>query len=127
LKRASTGDLSALRIGVVRDDIGDQLIRKFALSDESIAKKDTLKQLSHYFVRGRVDAIAYATSVFSYSLKNAGQDPALYEEAFVLKEGQLGYAFHNSTSPEVLAPLQKAIDGLRADGTIDKIIASYNK
>ena len=119
-------DLSALRIGVVRDDIGDQLIRKFALSDESIAKKDSLKQLSHYFARGRVDAIAYATSVFSYSVKNSGQDPAQYEEALVLKEGQLGYAFHNSTSPEVLAPLQRAIDGLRADGTIDKIIASYN-
>ena len=120
-------DLSALRIGVVRDDIGDQLIRKFALSDESIAKKDTLKQLSHYFARGRVGAIAYATSVFSYSVKNSGQDPTQYEEALVLKEGHLGYAFHNSTSPEVLAPLQRAIDGLRADGTIDQIIARYNK
>jgi len=119
-------DLSALRIGVVRDDIGDQLVRKFALSDESIAKKDNLKQLSHYFERGRVDAIAYATSVFSHFVKNAGHDPAQYEEAFILKEGQLGYAFHNSTSPDVLARLQSAIDSLRADGTIDKIIATYN-
>ena len=119
-------DLAALKIGVVRDDIGDQLVRKFALSDDSIAKKDTLKQLSYFFERGRVDAIAYATSVFSYSVKNSGRDPALYEEAYVLKEGHLGYAFHNSTPPEVLEPLQRAIDALHADGTIDRIIASYN-
>jgi len=123
----NVADLSTLRIGVVRDDIGDQLIRKFALSDESIARKDTLKQLSHYFARGRVDAIAYAADVFSYSMKKSGRDPSRYEEAFILKEGQLGYAFHNSTSAEVLAPLQKAIDSLRADGTINRIIAGYSK
>ncbi len=126
LKVNSIADLSALRIGVVRDDVGDQLIRKFALSDDAIAKKDSLRQLSYYFARGRVDAIAYASQVFSHYIKSAGEDPGQYEEAYVLKEGHLGYAFHHSTPPEVLAPLQKAINDLRADGTIDRIIAGYS-
>ncbi len=120
-------DLGALKIGVVRDDVGDQLIRKFALSDDNIAKKDTLKQLTYFFQRGRVDAIAYASNVFSYSLKSSGANPNQFEEVFLLKEGHLGYAFHKSTSSEVLNKLQLAIDGLRANGTINEIIAQYTK
>jgi polar amino acid transport system substrate-binding protein len=123
----SPADLSALKIGVVRDDIGDQLIRKFALSDESIAKKDTLKQLAYFFARGRVDAIVYATSVFSHFLKNSDGDPSLYEEAYLLQEGQVGYAFHHGTPNDVLAPLQKALDSLHADGTVAGIISKYTK
>jgi len=119
-------DLSTLKIGVVRDDIGDQLIRNLALSDESIFKKDSLKQLIHIFLHDRVDAIAYASNVFKYKIKQLGEAPELFEEAFVLKRGQLGYAFHHLTPSEVLAPLQAAIDSLRADGTISRIISSYS-
>jgi len=120
-------DLASLKIGVVRDDIGDQLIRQFALSDESIARKDSLRQLYHYLERGRVDAIAYATDVFSYFLRKTGLNPKLYEEVYVLKEGHLGYAFHKSTPPEILEPLQRAIDELHDDGTIAQIIDRYNR
>lgn len=120
-------DLSALKIGVVRDDIGDQLIRKFALSDDNIAKKDNLKQLSYFFQRGRVDVIAYVPGVYSHYLKNSGLDPNDYEDVYLLKEGHVGYAFHNATPPEVLARLQTAIDAIRSDGTIESIIAKYTK
>ena len=121
----NAADLSTLKIGVVRDDIGDQLISKLAMSDDNIAKKDTLKQLSYFFQRKRVDAIAYASNVFSYSLKKSGLDPNEYEEIYLLKEGHMGYAFHYSTPAAVLVRLQKAIDDLHADGTIKKIIGSY--
>ena len=48
-----------------------------------------------------------------------------YEEVFILKQGQLGYAFHKDTPDEVLGPLQDAVDELRAEGMIDKLIAKY--
>jgi len=120
-------DLANLKIGVIRDDIGDQLIRKMALSDEAIAKKNTLKDLVYFFERHRVNALAYSPEVFFHYIKASGGDPGLYEEAYVLKEGQVGYAFNLSTPPDVLAPLQKAIDELRADGTVAKIISAYTK
>ena len=37
----------------------------------------------------------------------------------------MGYAFHKSTDPRVLEPLRKALDELRADGTVDRIYSSY--
>lgn len=119
--------LGSLRIGVVRDDIGDQLIRKYALSDEAIMRKNSLKQVLYLLDTGRIDAVAYAVDVFNWATKNAGGDPFSYQEILVLKKGQLGYAFHKSTDRDVLMPLQKAVDELRADGTIAKIINRYSK
>ncbi len=118
-------ELSELRIGVVRDDIGDQLIRKFAVSAEAIRRKNSIKQLLYLLGAGRVDAVAYATDVFNHAVKNTGGKASDYEELIVLKNGQLGYAFHRDTDTNVLEFLQKAIDDLRAEGTIDKIIAKY--
>jgi len=125
LGKITADSLSEFDIGVVRDDIGDQLIRKFPLSSESIHRKNSLKQLFYLLRSGRVDVVAYAADVFSHAVRNAGDDPADYVELMVLKEGKMGYAFHNSTDPDVLAPLQKAVDELWADGTIAKIISAY--
>jgi len=127
IKITTEADLAALKIGAVRDDIGDQLIRKLALSDDVIARKNTLKDLFYFFSHNRVNAVAYSPEVFFHYLKSTGGDPSLYEEAYVLKEGQVGYAFNMSTSADVLATLQRAIDELRVDGTIDRIISSYTK
>jgi polar amino acid transport system substrate-binding protein len=118
-------DLGQLKLGVVRDDIGDQLLRKFALSNDTIQRKNSLKQLLFLLRTGRVDAVAYSIGVFKHAMKRSGQDPDLYEEVLVLKQGWMGYAFHHSTEPEALVPLQEAIDELHADGTIKKIIARY--
>ena len=127
IKINTEADMAALKIGVVRDDIGDQLIRKLALSDEAIARKNTLKDLIYFFSRHRVNAVAYSPEVFFHYLKSTGDDPSIYEEVYILKKGQVGYAFNISTSPDVLAPLQRAIDELRAEGTINRIISSYTK
>lgn len=121
----SPAELSQLRIGVVRDDIGDHLIRKLAVSDDAIKRKNSTKQLFYLLKAGRVDVVAYDVDVFMNAIRKTGEDPNQYEEIFILHKGQLGYAFHNSTDPLVLAPLQKALDELREDGTIDKIINDY--
>lgn len=120
-------DLAALRIGVVRDDIGDQLIRGLALSDGSIVRKNSLRQLLYLLETGRIDAVAYASDVFYHSVGKAGQAASDHEEVYILKEGQLGYAFHQSTQPGTLQPLQAMIDTLREEGVIDRIIKSYRQ
>ena len=60
IKANNSSDLIDLTIGVVRDDIGDQLVRKLALSDGAVRRKNSLKQLLYLLDTGRIDAIAYA-------------------------------------------------------------------
>ena len=105
---SKAADPNGLRVGTVRDDIGDQLVRSLALSDVILVRKNSLKQLIFLLVTGRVDAVAYEAHVFRHALSQSGDDPDVYDDVFVLKEGQLGYAFHRSTDPQLLAPLQFA-------------------
>lgn len=121
----SPEDLAGLKIGVVREDIGDQLLRAVAPDGATVSKRNTLKALFYLMNSGRVDAVSYSLNVFRHAAREAGEDPNRYVELLVLKEAQLGYAFHNATNPAVLAPLQKALDELKADGTVDRIVARY--
>lgn len=84
-------DLGRLKLGVVRDDIGDQLLRKLALSSDVLQRKNSLTQLLFLLRTGRVEAIAYSVDVFKYAMKQAGHDPNLYEEVMVLNKGRSGY------------------------------------
>ena len=70
LKVADAADLKALKIGVIRDDIGDQLVRAFGAED--IAK---------------------------YQFILAGMDPKEHESVHVLQKSYMGHAFHKSTDP----------------------------
>ena len=119
-------DLRQLKIGVVRNDIGDQLASKLKLGPDAVRRITSAEQLFALLKSGKVDVVVYAVDVFKNAIKKSGGNPGGYEEVLVLRQGQSGYAFHKSTDPAVLEHLQSAIDGLKADGTIDKIISSYN-
>ncbi len=120
-------ELSKFELGVVRNDIGDQLITKQLKNKEKIRRLASAEQLYSLLQKGKLDAIVYSINVFNNIIKNSGGDPTEYEEVLVLSKNQVGYAFHKSTDPDVLAHLQQAIDELKADGTIKSIISGYNK
>ena len=119
-------DLSQFELGVVRNDIGDQLITKQLKNKEKIRRLASAEQLYSLLQKGKLDAIVYSVNVFNNIIKKSGGDPTLYEEVLVLSKGQFGYAFHKATDPDVLEHLQQAIDELKTDGTIDSIISGYN-
>jgi polar amino acid transport system substrate-binding protein len=123
----NTNDMRPLTIGVVRNDIGDQLIGKTTIPNGTIRRMVTAQQLYGLLENGKVDVVIYAVDVFKNVIRNEGGDPSQYEETLVLSSGQTGYAFHKSTDPEALMHLQQAIDELKSEGAIKKIISSYNE
>ena len=127
LKIESVADMNRLRIGVIRDDIGDQLIRKLGLSSKAIHTKAAADNIVRMLYRDRLDAIAYADDIARHHTKLAGLDPSQLESVYVLMESHLAFAFHHSTDPEVLAAVQGALDELREDGTVGPIRSRYLK
>ena len=117
--------MNVLRIGAIRDDIGEQLIRALGIQNQAIQLNDSAYSLARMLERDRLDAIAYAEDIAKYQFKLAGVDLSDYETVYVLGSSHTGYAFHKSTDPRVLEPLRKALDELRADGTVDRIHARY--
>lgn len=127
LKVESVADMNRLRIGVIRDDVGDLLIRKLGLSSKAIHTKAAADHIVRMLYRDRLDAIAYADGIARHHTKLAGLDPSELESVYVLMESQLVYAFHRSTDLGALKVLQAVLDELREDGTIDRIRDQYLK
>ncbi len=127
LKVADTTDLKTLKIGVIRDDIGDQLVRAFGAEDKNLNINHSAFNMVQMLAKGRLHAIAYAEDIAMYQFILAGMDPNEYESVHVLQKSHMGYAFHKSTDPQILEPLSKALEELRAAGVIDSIYARHLK
>ncbi len=125
LNISSVEDMNRLKIGTIRDDIGDQLLRSLGVDEAAIEAKHSPSGLVQMLHQGRLDAIAYAEDIAHYQFKLARIDPDGYESVYVLQKSHMGYAFHKDTDPRVLEPLRKALDELRADGTVDRIYDKY--
>jgi len=117
--------LRQLRIGVVREDIGEQLLLERGFDRDELEHSNLAIHLVRLLARGRVDAIAYGYDAAIWHMRSSGIDPDAFEVIATLQAGQLGYAFHRDTDPALLRRLQQTLDSLRAEGVVDAIRARY--
>ena len=122
--------LSKYRLGVVRDDIGEQLLVKAGLKLEKLDRlggtNATLLQIKKLNI-DRIDAWSYEQNVAMWEIKANGFNPADYEIVYKLKEGELYYAFHKDTPDDLLKKIQYELDKLKKDGIYQKILDKYLK
>lgn len=108
----SPADLQHLRIGSIRDDVAEQLVRGLGVHDSQLSLAANGDALAHQLQAGRIDLWAYDQNVAQWFLRNAGFDPDDFESLYTLQEGQLWYAFNLEISDARVAELQKALDTL---------------
>jgi len=125
LKITDDQQLRQLRIGVVRQDIGEQLLLERGIDSAALEHSNLAVNLVHLLQRGRVDAIAYGYDAVIWHMRNNGIDPQAFEIVATLQQGQLGYAFHRDTDSALLQRLQQHLDALLAEGVVDRIHARY--
>lgn len=117
--------LQELIIGVVREDIGEQLLNDLEINPDNLVFSNLASNLVQLLARGRVDAIAYSADVATWNMLRAGIDPSQFENIYTLLEGQLGYAFHQDTDPSLLRQYQQALDQLKAEGQLEILRSRY--
>ena len=125
IKIESPRDIGQFKTGVVRDDIGEQLLLQLGVKETALHQTNSGLSTAKMLARDRVDMWAYEKDVASWNLREAGADPSTYEVVYSLKKSNYFYAFHKETDDQVIATLQKALDKLKADGTLEKIAARY--
>jgi polar amino acid transport system substrate-binding protein len=121
----SLADLNRLKIGVVRDDIGEQLLISQGVKPESIDRLNSGLSMVKKLASGRIDAVGYAHATTQLLFKTANINPDDFEIVHVLKSSTMGYTFHNSTDARILEPIRKALDELIVDGTLADIQKKY--
>ncbi|MDI9245370.1 transporter substrate-binding domain-containing protein [Marinobacter sp. CHS3-4] len=123
----SVEEMNQLQIGAIRDDIGEQLLLSKGVDPGQIQLSSKTDALIRKLQAGRIDAIAYGQDIALWTMKSMGMNPNEYESVFTLADGQMGYAFHKDTDPALLSKLQKTLDELIADGTVQSISDEYLK
>lgn len=79
------------RIGVVREDIGGQLLDKLGVSKERTLQANSGVSLAKLLHLDRVDIWAYGAEVIFWNLKELGYPTADYEEVFTLADAHSYY------------------------------------
>ena len=126
IKINSVEDISQFnKIGVVRDDIGEQMLLELGVPKENLHRTNSGMNTAKMLDKERVDMWAYGRVVALWNIKELGFNPGDYEEVYILKESQQYFAFHKDTESAVIAKLQTALDELRSNGKLKEIVSTY--
>lgn len=122
----SLADLDNYSIGVVRDDIGEQLLQQGG-TKARIVRTDSARSLVKMLSGGRFEVIAYSYDTAAWNMKQEGVEVSAYAPLYTLRAGVMGFGCQKDTDPKLIAQLQETVDQLRADGTVERIARRYLK
>lgn len=114
-----------LRIGVVLDDIGHQLLREQQVSDDQLFPLNKGIYLARMLKEDRIDLAAYGKLVMYWNLKQIGANPEDYTPVYTLEKSGYYYALSRDVDDRLVAKLQKELDRLKSNGRLAEIIKSY--
>ena len=114
IKINSFEDIRKYKIAVVREDIGELLLKKNGLPTSNIQQTNSSASSAKMLIANRVLLWAYDESVALWNLNEQGQKQSDYETVYILEESQLYFAIQVETDDALVAKLQAALDAVRA-------------
>lgn len=114
-----------LRIGVVLNDVGEQILQENDIDRKLIYRYNKGIQLAEMLQQGRIDLLAYGRQVSMWNLKKLGYDHRNFEVIFPLKKADYYFALNKNAKTQIVQQLQKALDEVKDSGALDKIIKRY--
>lgn len=124
--------LAHLTIGVIQDDVTDQMIRKQKLAPKAISYASSFERLAHRLLHGRIDALAFNhRSTMTKFKAIAKKKPAFklehYEMIYLLAKMPIAFAFHKDVPKALLDRFNGDLARLKATGAIEAIFRKYRK
>lgn len=121
----SVSDAANYKIGVIRDDIGEQLALSNGIPDAKLKRVGKAPALAKMLDKGRVDLWAYEENVARWFIKSNGLNNGDFVTVLVLSEGQLYYSFSPDVDPALVQQLQQAVDDVRGSSLYQEILGRY--
>ncbi|MGS2717445.1 substrate-binding periplasmic protein [Eionea flava] len=104
---------NSLRVGVVRDTVGDQLMVAAGATDDLLVRNSKPEGAAKMLVSDRVKLWAYSENSGAQQLIDAGENIDNYKVVHVLSSKDLYFAFSKDVDDSVVEALQKGIDATR--------------
>ncbi|XPV76280.1 MAG: substrate-binding periplasmic protein [Desulfovibrio sp.] len=123
-------DLQKYTIGMVKDDIGEILLKTLGVPSEVFDYSPNVRSNIMKLYHRRIQLFSFDEAVSSFVIKDSGLNLDDFEIVYTLKRGDIYYAFHINTPDATIDEMQKALDKLKTpdeSGTseVDRIIRQY--
>ncbi len=112
-------EMANYTIGVMRDDVGEQLLLELGVPREAMQEASYVTKLAEQLIKKRIDLLAYSERGLYWWAREAGFDSRDFEPVYVLKEGAMYFAFNRQIAPELRQALQLGLDRLKQEKTSD--------
>lgn len=107
----NAAELSKHRIGVIRDDIGEETLREIGFPEAKMQLVSQLEQSIDLLLAGRVQFIFMSDEALRDLIKKHGLKQKFYV-AYTINYRENYFAFSRSTSDVLIARFQKALDDI---------------
>ena len=127
IKINSFEDINKYEVGVVRNDIAEQLLLSNGVYEKNLQEvANVISNLKKLNV-DRVDLIGYTEIALKWVIKKNKYNLDDYEIVFNLTKepSSLYFAFNKDTSDEIIEKFQNVLDEVKKEGTYDNIILKY--
>lgn len=121
----STADIKKYRIGVIKDDVGEQLLLQAGIPASSLERVNSSLQNMKKLTMGRIDLWSYGEAVARWQIKEHGFSSNDFKTVYVLQSKDLYYAFHPSSDMALVRSLQQNLDRMKASGEYNRIVDGY--
>lgn len=125
IKVKAVDELAKYQIGAIRDDIGHLLLRDLGIAEQDLQLSANAVSIAHMLSKDRIDLWAYDEVTAAWFIKRLGLNSGDYEAAYVLKDGEMYYAFSPDVDDQPLQQLQSGLDKLKQQQRYLDIINQY--
>lgn len=109
----SIEELSAYRIGTIRDGAPELLLLAAGYPADMLERVTKPEQNIRKLSRNRIDLLAFNIDSTRYTMKQMGLSPNEYQNVFTLETVELYYAFHQDTPEQFIDQLNLTLAALK--------------
>jgi polar amino acid transport system substrate-binding protein len=113
------------RYGTMRASASEQKMIQLGVPAGRMDSVHDRKLNIRKLLQGHIDVLVGNEPATLYTIRQMGLDPAQFEVVHRLMSVELYYAASLDMDPSLVRRLQAALDSLRADGSVERIIARY--
>ncbi|TMP24387.1 hypothetical protein CWB99_22470 [Pseudoalteromonas rubra] len=125
LKVSNSEALSTLRLGVVRDDVAEQLLLSLGLNQKNIIRNTQPDYLINMLLRDRIDGFVSSTVIGNWYFERLGLNRALFEIAHVINDSTEHFVFSKNTPQIISERFKHALDNVKKRPFYQQLLRKY--
>ncbi|MCK5162196.1 MAG: ABC transporter substrate-binding protein [Desulfobacula sp.] len=118
-------DAKVFQIGVVREDVGHQMLMNFHFLKSKLDLSSDIDILYNKLNYNRFNLICYVEPAFFKYLAKHNLNKDLFEPVFQISNMRSGFGFSKKIPDSLIITFQKALDALKENNSIDIILKKY--